>query len=132
MLFEWGNNLISFLIGVSMFDCFASKSQSLRLKVLLWIIMDMQLNVRLLFKCRQNNEDKKVCVFKCFSLSKKIHTVIIVIFNFNSKSNWLKIYTTLGYIVSLILLNLGHVFRFRIVSRMCSADMYIFNYKMFH
>ena len=29
----------------------------------------------------------------------------------------LKIYTTLGYIVSLILLNLGHVFRFRIVSR---------------
>ena len=31
----------------------------------------------------------------------------------------LKIYTTLGYIVSLILLNLGHVFRFRIVSRMC-------------
>ena len=30
----------------------------------------------------------------------------------------LKIYTTLGYIVSLILLNLGHV--------------YIFNYKMFH
>ena len=27
--------------------------------------------------------------------------------------------TTLGYIVSLILLNLGHVFRFRIVSRMC-------------
>ena len=36
----------------------------------------------------------------------------------------LKIYTTLGYIVSLILLNLGHVFRFRIVSR--------FNYKMFH
>ena len=30
----------------------------------------------------------------------------------------LKIYTTLGYIVSLILLNLGHVFRFRIVSRM--------------
>ena len=26
----------------------------------------------------------------------------------------LKIYTTLGYIVSLILLNLGHVFRFRI------------------
>ena len=32
---------------------------------------------------------------------------------------WLKIYTTLGYIVSLILLNLGHMFRFRIVSRMC-------------
>ena len=31
----------------------------------------------------------------------------------------LKIYTTLGYIVSLILLNLGHVFRFRIVSLMC-------------
>ena len=31
----------------------------------------------------------------------------------------LKIYTTLGYIVSLILLNLGHVFRFRIISRMC-------------
>ena len=30
--------------------------------------------------------------------------------------NILKIYTTLGYIVSLILLNLGHVFRFRIVS----------------
>ena len=29
----------------------------------------------------------------------------------------LKIYTTLGYIVSLILLNLGHVFCFRIVSR---------------
>ena len=29
----------------------------------------------------------------------------------------MKIYTTLGYIVSLILLNLGHVFRFRIVSR---------------
>ena len=29
----------------------------------------------------------------------------------------LKIYTTLGYIVSLILLNLGHVFRFGIVSR---------------
>ena len=28
----------------------------------------------------------------------------------------LKIYTTLGYIVSLILLNLGHVFRFHIVS----------------
>ena len=26
----------------------------------------------------------------------------------------MKIYTTLGYIVSLILLNLGHVFRFRI------------------
>ena len=38
-------------------------------------------------------------------------------------SSWniltLKIYTTLGYIVSLILLNLGYVFRFRIVSRMC-------------
>ena len=31
----------------------------------------------------------------------------------------MKIYTTLGYIVSLILLNLGHVFRFCIVSRMC-------------
>ena len=31
----------------------------------------------------------------------------------------MKIYTTLGYIVSLILLNLGHVFCFRIVSRMC-------------
>ena len=31
----------------------------------------------------------------------------------------MKICTTLGYIVSLILLNLGHVFRFRIVSRMC-------------
>ena len=31
----------------------------------------------------------------------------------------LKLYTTLGYIVSLILLNLEHVFRFRIVSRMC-------------
>ena len=29
----------------------------------------------------------------------------------------LKTYTTLGYIVSLILLNLGHVFRFRIVNR---------------
>ena len=28
----------------------------------------------------------------------------------------MKIYTTLGYIVSLILLNLGHVFSFRIVS----------------
>ena len=27
----------------------------------------------------------------------------------------MKIYTTLGYVVSLILLNLGHVFRFRIV-----------------
>ena len=34
----------------------------------------------------------------------------------------LKIYTTLGYIVSLILLNLGHVFRFRIVSRMCQLE----------
>ena len=31
----------------------------------------------------------------------------------------LKIYTTLGYIVSLIPLNLEHVFRFRIVNRMC-------------
>ena len=31
----------------------------------------------------------------------------------------MEIYTTLGYIVSLILLNLGHVFRFRIISRMC-------------
>ena len=29
----------------------------------------------------------------------------------------MKIYTTLGYIVSLILLHLEHVFRFRIVSR---------------
>ena len=43
----------------------------------------------------------------------------------------LKIYTTLGYIVSQIPLNLGHVFRFRIVSRMCRV-VYIFNYKMFH
>ena len=33
----------------------------------------------------------------------------------------LKIYTTLGCIVSLILLNLGHVFRYRIVSRMCQS-----------
>ena len=62
-------------------------------------------------------------------------------------------YTTLGYIVSLILLNLGHVFAFRIVSRMWHIRlgetrvpnsrgsvkqynqelcMYIFNYKMFH
>ena len=40
--------------------------------------------------------------------------------NMNVVEN-LKIYTTLGYIVSLILLNLGHVFRFRIVSRMCST-----------
>ena len=32
----------------------------------------------------------------------------------------MKIYTTLGYIVSLIFLNLGHVFRFR--GRMCVAD----------
>ena len=34
----------------------------------------------------------------------------------------LKIYTTLGYIVSLILLNLGHVFRFRIVSWRCEIQ----------
>ena len=34
----------------------------------------------------------------------------------------LKIYTTLGYIVSLILLNLGHVFRFRIVSHMYQLE----------
>ena len=34
----------------------------------------------------------------------------------------LKIYTTLGYIVSLILLNLRHVFRFRIISRMCQFE----------
>ena len=36
-----------------------------------------------------------------------------------TSNNKRKIYTTLGYIVSLILLNLEHVFRFRIVSRMC-------------
>ena len=58
------------------------------------------------------------------------------------------IYTTLGYIVSQILLNLGHVFRFRIVSCMCQRNTcskfkrisetilsrvtYIFDYKMFH
>ena len=47
--------------------------------------------------------------------------------------NNLKIYTTLGYIVSLILLNLGHVFRFRIVSRKCHLRVvYIFKFKMFH
>ena len=34
----------------------------------------------------------------------------------------MKIYTTLGYIVSRILLNLGRVFRFRIVSRMCQLE----------
>ena len=34
----------------------------------------------------------------------------------------LKIRTTLGYIVSLILLNVGHVFHFRFVSRMCQLD----------
>ena len=32
------------------------------------------------------------------------------------------IYTTLGYIVSQILLNLGQVFHFRIVSRMCLLE----------
>ena len=41
------------------------------------------------------------------------------IVNIQTTDYSLKIYTTLGYIVSLILLNLGHVFRFRIVSRMC-------------
>ena len=39
----------------------------------------------------------------------------------------LKIYTALGYIVSLILLNLGHVFRFRIVSRTHMADDDLWN-----
>ena len=34
----------------------------------------------------------------------------------------LKIYTTVDYIVSLILLSLGHVFRFHIVSRMCQLE----------
>ena len=34
----------------------------------------------------------------------------------------LKMYTIFGYIVSLILLNLGHVFRFRIFSRMCELE----------
>ena len=38
----------------------------------------------------------------------------------------LKIYTTLGYIVTQILLNLGHVFRFReIVNRMFSDNFMI-------
>ena len=41
-----------------------------------------------------------------------------ITFRKQGMSIFLKIYTTLGYIVSLILLNLGHVFRFRIVSRM--------------
>ena len=35
----------------------------------------------------------------------------------NKKVMNLKIYTTLGYIVSLILFSLGHVLRFRIVGR---------------
>ena len=34
------------------------------------------------------------------------------------KLNKSKIYKTLGYIVSLILLNLGHVFHFHIIGRM--------------
>ena len=34
----------------------------------------------------------------------------------------LKTHTTLGYIVSLILLNLGHVFCFCIVSCMCQLE----------
>ena len=48
--------------------------------------------------------------------------------NFNSNKNFsdykffLKKYTTLGYIVSLILLNFRHVFRFRIVSRICQLE----------
>ena len=55
--------------------------------------------------------------------------VISILYTFNlmvsTETSWwnilnLKIYTTPGYTVSLILLNLGHVFRFRIVSRMCS------------
>ena len=36
--------------------------------------------------------------------------------------SYLKIYTTLGYIFSLILLNLGHVFRFSIVSPMYQLE----------
>ena len=52
----------------------------------------------------------------------------------------MKIYTTLGYIVSLILLNLGHVFRFRItcpkfkrISETIEPRVvYIFTVKMFH
>ena len=50
-----------------------------------------------------------------------------VIFNLmvSTEASWwnilnLKIYTTLAYIVSLILLNLGHVFRFRISSAVCA------------
>ena len=38
----------------------------------------------------------------------------------------MKICTTLGYIVSLILLKLGHVFRFRIVSRMCFQSVFTY------
>ena len=55
-----------------------------------------------------------------------------------------KIYTTLDYIVSLMLLNLGHLFRFHIIrcktypkfkrirETIWSRVVYIFNYKMFH
>ena len=47
----------------------------------------------------------------------------------------MKVHATLGYIVSLILSNLGHVFRFRIVSRLTMRKprvVYIFTVKMFH
>ena len=45
----------------------------------------------------------------------KTHTLSVSLYN-------LKVYTTLGYIVSLIPFNLRHVFRFRIVSRMCEFE----------
>ena len=52
---------------------------------------------------------------------------ILFVIRFNK---YTKIYTTLGYIVSLILLNLGHVFRFRIVSRMFHQEASVETIKM--
>ena len=49
----------------------------------------------------------------------KINGTNVFILQSQEPSNEWKKYTTLGYIVSQILLNLEHAFRLRIVRRMC-------------
>ena len=60
-------------------------------------------------------------LYYCFAFIVKPKNFVTWIRSTTDQLSFFKIYATLGYIVSLILLNLGHVFRFRfrIVSRMC-------------